>query len=106
MSLSTRAHPLGNFSINHYNGLTFTTDGIDLLAVIDMAEIPTRQDLPAIDVDGDGQMGPDELAAAADRRCPQVAAALTTTVDGRPVVWDLGETQLVTIPGAAGLPTL
>lgn len=105
-ALPAAAHPLGNFSVNHFNGLTLTPEGIDLLAVVDSAEIPTSQDLPTIDADGDGAMSSSELASAADRRCPELAQATTTTVGGRMVEWRVRDATLTTSSGAAGLPTL
>src|SRR5437773_12139434 len=38
------AHPLGNFTINHYAGIRVAPDGIALDVVIDTAEIPTFQE--------------------------------------------------------------
>lgn len=40
-----RAHPLGNFTISHYAAIEVTGDGILLHYVIDMAEIPTFQEM-------------------------------------------------------------
>jgi hypothetical protein len=57
------AHPLGNFTINHYAGLTIAPDHVDLDIVIDMAEIPTFQERQAIDTDGDGSVSDEEAAA-------------------------------------------
>lgn len=34
------AHPLGNFSIDHYSRLTVSHDGLRVRFVIDMADIP------------------------------------------------------------------
>src|SRR3954465_3667506 len=46
------AHPLGNFSVNQYAGLTVHPDRVDVAAVVDFAEIPTLQDRPAADAAG------------------------------------------------------
>ena len=37
------AHPMGNFSISHYAGITLSANEIELRYLIDMAEIPTFQ---------------------------------------------------------------
>jgi nickel/cobalt transporter (NicO) family protein len=37
------AHPLGNFSISHYTRLHATTSGLQVMYVLDFAEIPTQQ---------------------------------------------------------------
>jgi nickel/cobalt transporter (NicO) family protein len=36
-----RAHPLGNVTVNHYDGLLLRPDAVELTAVVDRAEIPT-----------------------------------------------------------------
>jgi len=43
------AHPLGNFTVNHYDGLSLRPDGVEDLAVVDSAEIPTLQARPAVE---------------------------------------------------------
>jgi len=48
------AHPLGNFTINHYAGVTVRPDSVIVDYVIDMAEITAFQETTAIDRDGDG----------------------------------------------------
>jgi hypothetical protein len=44
------AHPLGNFSVNHYSAIHVGTDGVELRHVLDLAEIPTFQELHGSDV--------------------------------------------------------
>src|ERR1700730_13661411 len=39
------AHPMGNFSINHYGKITVGERAIDVLYLVDMAEIPTYQEM-------------------------------------------------------------
>jgi nickel/cobalt transporter (NicO) family protein len=39
--LALSAHPMGNFSVNHYSHLHFRERGVDLTYVLDLAEIPT-----------------------------------------------------------------
>src|SRR5260370_42700624 len=40
-----RAHPMGNFSISHYAGIHVLPDAIELRYLVDMAEIPTFQEI-------------------------------------------------------------
>jgi hypothetical protein len=42
MPCSVQAHPMGNFSINHYAKLVPGTETIELDYIIDMAEIPIQ----------------------------------------------------------------
>jgi nickel/cobalt transporter (NicO) family protein len=90
------AHPLGNFSINHYNGLTLYPDRVELRSVLDTAEIPTVQD---------GQVPPDRRSDTAAKRCADVAAAVSVSVRGEPVRWTVGSATLAYPPGQAGLAT-
>src|SRR5277367_1313326 len=42
---SALAHPLGNFSISHYSGIRVERTFLDIRYLIDMAEIPTFQEI-------------------------------------------------------------
>jgi hypothetical protein len=97
------AHPLGNFTINHYNGLTIHPDGIDLLAVVDSAEIPTLQQLPRTDTDGDGAVSAAEGRRYATESCADVAAAVTASVGGEPLRFAVRSAEVSYPPGAADL---
>ena len=44
------AHPLGNFTINHFTRIEVGSDRVKLHCVIDMAEIPAFQELDRIDL--------------------------------------------------------
>ena len=55
------AHPLGNFSLNHYNSLEIHPDGIITQHVLDFAEIPSYNELSRVDTDGDNKVTPKEM---------------------------------------------
>ena len=59
------AHPLGNFTINHYAGIRVEPSRVLLDVVIDEAEIPTFQATPGFDLDGDGTLSAAELGGGA-----------------------------------------
>src|SRR3970040_2095699 len=50
------AHPLGNFTINHYSRVELSPERIGVRYVLDMAEIPAFQEQRQIDADGDSQI--------------------------------------------------
>jgi len=77
---SAGAHPLGNATVNHYDGLRLYPDRIEDTAVEDVAEIPTLQRKPLIDTDGDGRLSRAETAAYAHRQCASLASTVTLTV--------------------------
>ncbi|WP_174501768.1 nickel/cobalt transporter [Streptacidiphilus neutrinimicus] len=98
------AHPLGNFSINHYTGLLVHPDHVDVLAVTDTAEIPTLQQTSAVDTDHDGTESPTERAAWARARCAETSGKLTVTTP-TPLTFTVTASSFVYQPGAAGLRT-
>jgi hypothetical protein len=100
------AHPLGNFTVNRGSAIRLTVGAAEVDYTIDMAEIPTYQELPAIDADGDGVASAQELDAWAQREARVILPGLELRVDGRPV--DLSSTSATAalLPGQAGLQTL
>jgi nickel/cobalt exporter len=101
------AHPLGNFTINHYTGVRIEPDRVLLDHVIDMAEIPAFQERRTmIDTDGDGAISPVEEAAYRDAACGRQALGLDLVVGGDPASLHLVSAALGFPPGAGGLVTL
>ncbi len=101
---AAQAHPLGNFTVNHYNGLELYPDRLDVLSIVDIAEIPTAQDLQALAPDG--SVTEQQLAEAAQLQCVDLSQVATAAVDGQPLTWTIRSSTLETKPGAGGLPTL
>jgi nickel/cobalt exporter len=104
-AIAASAHPLGNFTVNHYDRLTLLVDHIDLLAVVDAAEIPTAQARSTIDRNNDGTLDTAERAVYATGSCADVARHITLSVDGDALPLMVVTTTYVLRPGAAGLPT-
>ena len=82
---SASAHPLGNFTINHYSGLRVSVSAVTIDHVTDFAEIPTFAEQRAIDTDGNGDVSAAEGAAYHRDRCAQLADSLSLIADGRPL---------------------
>jgi hypothetical protein len=76
------AHPLGNFTINHFARIEIGDEQIRVRYVVDMAEIPTLQELQTMNESADGSPTSAELNAYLERIIPQYAAGLRVTVDG------------------------
>lgn len=93
------AHPLGNFTVNHYARAELSGGNLYLRYVLDMAEIPTLRERARIDAAGG-------LASYAARRAPELGRDLQITIDGRrlPLV-PVSQTASFH-PGAAGLKIL
>ncbi|MCW3839744.1 sulfite exporter TauE/SafE family protein [Micromonospora yasonensis] len=99
------AHPLGNFSVNHYHGLHLYPDRIEDLAVLDDAEIPTLQQKASVDRDGDGTVTPAEQTTYANATCREVADALSVRTADRALAWRVTASTFTYRPGAANLAT-
>jgi nickel/cobalt exporter len=107
MAPGASAHPLGNFTVNRYTGIEIDPGRVRVHYVVDMAEIPTFQELPAIDADGDGLASVSELDDWTRSEVPVIAEALALTVDGRRVALrPLDGASAVLVPGQGGLNTL
>lgn len=100
------AHPLGNFSINHFARLEVGGASINIRYVVDMAEIPTFQELQSLDVDSEGKPTSAALNTYLERMTEQYAAALLLNVDGTRVPLEISARRISMPVGAGGLPTL
>jgi ABC-type nickel/cobalt efflux system permease component RcnA len=100
------AHPLGNFTINHYAGVRVAPDRLSIDLVLDEAEIPTFQERQRIDTDGDGTVSPAELEAERQAACPRLVAQLVVSVDGRPLTLATDAAGVSFLPGAGDLTTM
>ncbi|WP_406388067.1 nickel transporter [Streptomyces sp. NBC_00887] len=80
---AAQAHPLGNFTVNQYDGLVVVPGQLSVDHVEDLAEIPASQERIRIDTDRDDRLAPDELSAWARARCDAAAEGARFTVGGR-----------------------
>lgn len=93
-----RAHPLGNFTVNRYDGLVVGPERLRVDHVEDLAEIPATQAMSRIKRVGMGSW--------ADERCADAARDSRLRVDGRARELRVKQARAVTRDGQAGLPTL
>ena len=98
------AHPMGNFSVNHYSKISFGRDGIKISYIIDLAEIPTYQELQRGNVTADVANPAVERFVAA--RGLELMRGLGLVVDGKPLLLKLLSSEVIFPPGAGGLPTM
>jgi nickel/cobalt transporter (NicO) family protein len=96
---SASAHPLGNFTVNRYDGLVAAPGELRVLHVEDLAEIPATQAKPVIKKAGG-------MREWARQRCTTAAQGSEVTVDGRGVDLTVGASHARVRPGQAGLDTL
>ena len=100
------AHPLGNFTINHYAGIRVEVDRILLDVVIDQAEIPTFQARLTLDTDGDGELSDAETETARIAACGALAPSLTLTEGATPLALEATDAGLQFPAGVGGLSTM
>ncbi len=98
------AHPMGNFSINHESKIAIRGDSVEVRYFLDMAEIPTYQELQGADLQAT-QNDP-KVKKYVARQAELLRKGLALEIDGRalplrPVSWDV-----IFPPGAGGLPTM
>src|ERR1700722_4967855 len=103
-SANAFAHPMGNFSINHYSKVTVRQGSIEIRYLIDMAEIPTFQEIRQFDI----ALKADSPSATGylERQEQVLKAGLSLESDGQAVQLETMSRQLAFADGAGGLPTM
>jgi len=98
------AHPLGNFSVNRYAGLRLAADGVELRYIVDMAEIPTFQEIQETGIVPE----PDHPSVGpwASRKAEALREGLALEVNGHRLALEVASREVIFPPGAGGLPTL
>src|SRR5687768_4086728 len=84
------AHPLGNFSVNHLTEVEVSRDRVDVLYVLDQAEVPTFQER--------GLSAGEVLA----RKRADVERGLRLEVDGSPATLRPARTPRIDFPAGQG----
>ncbi len=98
------AHPMGNFSISHYAGIRIDRTFVELRYILDMAEIPTFQEMQQTGIKP--QMNDPDLDAYLARKAEELRQGLVLELDGQPVVPQVVSRRVIFPPGAGGLPTM
>lgn len=98
------SHPLGNFTINHYTGIEVRSDSMILHYVIDMAEIPTFQEMQR-----EGIKSEEDLFRSRypDKMVEKLKRGLFLKVNGERVPLSTDGTGRISFPpGVGGLITM
>lgn len=105
LSAAAFAHPLGNFTINHYARLEMAPDQMRIRYVLDYAEIPTFQEKQNMDGNADGQISEAERLAYLSTAVPRLLENLKLTVNTQAAVLtpEKDSEQLEFLPGQGGL---
>lgn len=100
------AHPMGNFSINHYSRIELHQSEIKIRFLLDFAEIPTVSLKSEEDANGDGTFSEHEKKTFLERQSKKIASEISLSLNGKPVELKLGEITQEFRPGAGGLSTM
>lgn len=102
------AHPLGNFTINHYARLEPDRAQLRVRYVLDLAEIPTFQELRHLDADQDNVISETEREIYLAARAPELIRNLELVIDARSATLELepGTAFLELQQGQGGLEVM
>lgn len=103
-SISAYAHPMGNLSVNHYTQITIRDGHIEILFIIDMAEIPTFQEMQEAGIFP--KVGDQSLAAYLPAKATSLKDNLALEVEGNRLPLKVISQQIIFPPGAGNLPTI
>ncbi|MCA1567599.1 MAG: sulfite exporter TauE/SafE family protein [Acidobacteria bacterium] len=106
MAGSPVAHPLGQFTINHFSRLEVGTNRVNVRYVVDMAEIPAFQELQAMGGSNGNQVAGAELDAYMERAAARYADGLLLTIDGERVPLQVVARRISLLASESGLSTL
>jgi ABC-type nickel/cobalt efflux system permease component RcnA len=98
------AHPMGNFSVNHYARIQVEPNGAEILFVLDLAEIPTFELMQKWGVTASSPKA--ELAAKATGEARGWTRQLRFISDGKPLNPQFEGADFVISDGAGGLPVI
>src|ERR1700735_5510453 len=98
------AHPMGNFSVNHYSKIKMGQQSVEIRYLIDMAEIPTFQEIRQFELTPKAA----DLNAARylDRQEQLLKEGLSLESDGQSIHLETIPRQITLPDGAGGLPTM
>jgi ABC-type nickel/cobalt efflux system permease component RcnA len=95
---------MGNFSISHYAGIRVESSWIEIRYILDMAEIPTFQEMQQASIVA--QPGDFRVVVYLARKAEILKSGLELTLDGRPVGLETVSQNIIFPPGAGGLSTM
>jgi high-affinity nickel-transport protein len=101
---SCLAHPMGNFSINHYAGIRVERGFVEVRYIIDLAEIPTYQEIQNAGIVA--RLGDATLPPYLKQQAAAWEKGIRLEIDGQAVRLAPVSESVIFPPGAGGLPTM
>jgi nickel/cobalt exporter len=106
MPTAALAHPLGNFTVNQYSRLVIDGARVQLLYIVDMAEIPAFQEMARIDTNHDQSVSDAERARYLAHEAGALRGNLHLLVGGAALPLEPEAQQLEFPQGQGGLRTM
>ncbi|HKN71690.1 MAG TPA: hypothetical protein VJX30_11695 [Terriglobales bacterium] len=103
-SAAAVAHPMGNFSVNHYSKIKIGQQSIEIRYLIDMAEIPSFQEIRQFDITP--KVDDPSASRYLDSQEQLLKAGISLESDSQSVRLDTISRQVAFADGAGGLPTM
>jgi len=108
---AAQAHPLGQFSVNHYARVEVGATRIGVRYVVDLAELPAFREAQRADRDASGSLSAEEMEAYLALVAPTYLAGLRLEIDGQRLPLTIAASRGALVPGqtqsdAMGLATM
>lgn len=103
-SPTASAHPLGNYSINHYTIFDLRAEAFRIHHMIDLAEIPSFREMDLLDVNLNGAIDGEEALKYLDKRVPEFLSNLAMTKNDKPLALRLLHQRLEVYEGSGNMP--
>ena len=103
-SATCLAHPMGNFSVNHYAKIGISPRSIEIRYLVDMAEIPTFQEIRQFDITPTADSP--RASRYLDMQGQFLKEGISLVSDSQSIRLDTISRQVAFAEGAGGLPTM
>lgn len=103
IALGVGAHPLGNYSVNHYVVLDLRGEAVELFYLVDLAEVPSFVELDRLDPDCDSFVSPEESDAYLAAVESEVREVVSLWWKDSEVQLDVADRRLALAEGAAAM---
>jgi len=104
LSTVAGAHPMGNFSINHYAAIKLSAGSVEIRYIVDMAEIPTFQEMQKTGMPA--TVGNSAVNSYLAQEQKILGSGLEVRLNGSVLHLEKISREVIFPPGAGGLPTM
>lgn len=104
ISVVASAHPMGNFSLNHYTAIKLSPGSVEIRYIIDMAEIPTFQEMQKTGMPA--KVGDPAVNSYLAREQEILRSGLVVQLNDSALRLQKISHDVIFPPGAGGLPTM